>query len=182
MGLIGGIISGVGSLASGIASGVAGRKAAKRNAKIIDAAEDRAQNWYDQEYNSDFTQRSDAQAALNNAREILNDRYNKTQAAAAVTGATDESVAQQKEANNQVLTDVTSNIAERADAYKEQVRSNYENQLANIDQQRINNNNRTAQNSAIAASGLASAAQQFGSGISDDLLKGTKLGTKLGIV
>lgn len=182
MGLIGGIIGGVGAAAGGIFGGIAARKARKRNEKILNAAEERANNWYDQEYNSDFTQRSDAQAALNNAREILNDRYNKTQAAAAVTGATDESVAQQKEANNQVLTDVTSNIAERADAYKEQVRSNYENQLANIDQQRINNNNRTAQNSAIAASGLASAAQQLGSGISDDLLKGTKLGTKLGIV
>ena len=181
MGLIGGIIGGIGSAVSGIAGGIAGRKARKRNEQILNAAQERAENWYDQEYNSDFTQRSDAQAALNNARQILNERYNRTQGAAAVTGATDESVAQQKEANNQVIADVTSNIAERADAYKEQVRANYENQMANIDQARINNNNRTAQNVAAAAGRLASASQQLGAGMSDDLLKGTKLGTKLGI-
>lgn len=181
MGLIGGIIGGIGSAVAGIAGGRAARKARKRNERILNAAQDRAENWYDQEYNSDFTQRSDAQAALNNARQILNERYSRTQGAAAVTGATDESVAAQKEANNQVLADVTSSIAERADAYKEQVRANYENQLANIDQARINNN-RTAQNTAAAAGGLASAAQQLGSGISDDILKGTGLGNKLGIV
>lgn len=182
MGLIGGIIGGIGSAVSGIAGGRAARKARKRNERILNAAQDRAENWYDKEYNSDFTQRSDAQAALNNARQILNERYSRTQGAAAVTGATDESVAAQKEANNQVLADVTSSIAERADAYKEQVRANYENQLANIDQARINNNNRTAQNTAAAAGGLASAAQQLGSGISDSILKGTGLGNRLGIV
>lgn len=163
MGLIGGIIGGVGAAAGGIFGGIAARKARKRNEKILNAAEERANNWYDQEYNSDFTQRSDAQAALNNARQILNDRYNRSQGAAAVTGATDESVAQQKEANNQVLTDVTSNIAERADAYKEQVRANYENQMSNIDQQRMDLNNQKAQNVANAASQFANATQQLGS-------------------
>jgi len=163
MGLIGGIVGAVGSIASGIAGGIAGRNARKANERIINQAEQRAQNWYDQEYNSDFTQRSDAQAALNNARQILDERYNRTQGSAAVTGATDESVAQQKEANNQVIADVTSNIAERADAYKEQVRANYENQMANIDQQRLNLNNQKAQNVANAAGSVANAAQSLGS-------------------
>ncbi len=181
MGLLGGIIGGVTSAVSGIASGIAGRKAARKNARILDAAEDRAQDWYDQEYYSDFTQRSDAQAALNQARKILDERYNRTQGSAAVTGATDESVAQQKAADNQVISDVTSNIAERADAYKEQVRANYENQMSAIDQARINNNNRTAQNVATAAGGLAQAGQALGSGLSDKLLSGTKLGNKLGV-
>ena len=89
MGFIGGIIGGVTSAAAGIASGIAGRKAAKRNEAILNQAQDRAQDWYDQEYYSDFTQRSDAQAALNSAREILDERYKRTQGSAAVTGATD---------------------------------------------------------------------------------------------
>lgn len=181
MGLIGGIISGVTSIAGGIASGIAGRKAAKRNERILNAAEDRAKQWYDQEYYSDYTQRSDAQAALNAARTILDDRYRKTAGAAAVTGATDESVAQQKAANNQVLADVTSSIAERADAYKEQVRANYESQLNAIDNARMGVNNQRAKNVATAAGGLAQAGQTLGGTVSDNLLKGTKLGNRLGI-
>lgn len=181
MGLLGGIIGGVASIGAGIASGIAGRKAAKRNERILNRAQDRAQDWYDQEYYSDFTQRSDAQAALNSARKILDDRYNRTQGSAAVTGATDESVAQQKAANNQVIADVTSNIAERADAYKEQVRSNYENQLSAIDEARMGVNNQRAQNVATAAQGVAQAGQALGGGISDKILSGTSLGKKLGV-
>lgn len=181
MGLIGGIISGVSSIAGGIAGGVAGRKAARRNERILNEAEDRAQNWYDQEYYSDYTQRSDAQSSLNKARKILDERYKQTQGAAAVTGATDESIAQQKAANNQVLGDITSSIAERADAYKEQVRANYENQMSAIDNARMGVNNQRAKNVATAAGGLAQAGQALGGGVSDDLLKGTKLGNALGI-
>lgn len=165
MGPIGGIISGITSIAGGIASGIAGRKAAKRNERILNAAEDRAKQWYDQEYYSDYTQRSDAQAALNAARTILDDRYRKTAGAAAVTGATDESVAQQKAANNQVLADVTSSIAERADAYKEQVRANYENQLNAIDNARMGVNNQRAQNVAATAGEFAKAGKQIGDSI-----------------
>ena len=181
MGLLGGIIGGVASIGAGIASGIAGRKAAKRNERILNRAQDRAQDWYDQEYYSDFTQRSDAQAALNSARKILDDRYNRTQGSAAVTGATDESVAQQKAANNQVIADVTSNIAERADAYKEQVRSNYENQLSAIDEARMGVNNQRAQNVATAAGGLAQAGQALGSVVGDGILKNTKIGKRLGL-
>ena len=89
----------------------------------------------------------------------MDERYNRTQGSAAVTGATDESVAQQKAANNQVIADVTSNIAERADAYKEQVRSNYENQMSAIDEARMGINNQRAQNVATAAQGFAQAGQ-----------------------
>ena len=181
MGLLGGIIGGVASAVGGIGSGIAGRRAARRNARILDNAEKRAQNWYDQEYYSDFTQRSDAQAALNQARQILDERYKRSAGSAAVTGATDESVAQQKAANNQVIADVTSNIAERADAYKEQVRANYENQMEAIDQARMGINDQRAQNVATAAGGLASAGQALGGGISDKILSGTRIGKKLGV-
>lgn len=181
MGLIGGLIGGVASAVGGIAGGIAGRRAARRNERILNRAQDRAQDWYDKEYYSDFTQRSDAQAALNSARQILDERYRRAQGSAAVTGATDESVAQQKAANNQVIADVTSNIAERADAYKEQVRSNYENQMNAIDEARMGINNRRAQNVATAAGGLATAGALASEGISDDVLKGTRLGQRLGI-
>ena len=117
------------------------------------------------EYNADFLQRSDAQSALNEARKLLSERYKNAQGAAAVSGATDESVAQQKAAANEALADITGSIAERADAYKEQVRANYENQMDAIDQARMDLNDQRAKNAATAASGLATASSSLGSTI-----------------
>lgn len=181
MGLLGGIIGGVTSAIGGIAGGIAGRKAAKRNARILDEQQKRSQKWYDQEYNADFLQRSDAQAALSKARGILGERYKNTQGAAAVAGATDESVALQKSEANKTLADITGSIAERADAYKEQVRTNYEGQQDAIADARRGVNNQKAQAVATAAGGLAQAGSMLGGGISDNILSGTKLGKLAGV-
>ena len=162
MGILGGIIGGIGSAVAGIVGGNATRKAANRNARLLQEAENDAKAWYDKEYNANFLDRSDARATIAKTREILNERYKLSEGAAAVTGATEESVARQKAAANEVLADVTSNIAERADAYKDAVRANYENQQANFLAQKTNVNNQKAQATAQAASGLANAAQQLG--------------------
>lgn len=165
MGIIGGIIGGIGSAAAGIIAGNATRKAANRNAKLLQEAENDAKSWYEKEYNSNFLDRSDARAAIARTREILNERYKQAEGSAAVTGATEESVARQKAAANQALADVTSNIAERADAYKDAVRANYENQQANFLAQKTAVNNQKAAATAQAASGLAQAAQSLGNSI-----------------
>lgn len=168
MGLIGGIIGGIGSAVGGIIGGNATRKAANRNARLLEEAENEAKAWYDKEYNANFLDRSDARAAIAKTREILNEKYRQAEGAAAVTGATEESIARQKAAANQTLADVTSNIAERADAYKDAVRANYENQQANFLTQKTAVNNQKALATAQAASGLASAANQLGEGINQD--------------
>lgn len=162
MGIIGGIISGIGSAAAGIIGGNATRKAANRNARLIAEAENDARDWYNREYNANFLDRADARASIAQARELLNERYKAAEGAAAVTGATEESVARQKAAANQTLADVTSNIAERADAYKDAVRANYENQQANFLAQKTAVNNQKAAATAQAASGIAQAAQSLG--------------------
>jgi len=176
MGLIGGIIGGVGSAVAGIVGGNATRKAAQRNERLLKEQEDRQKAWYDKQYNSNFLDRSDARAAINKTREILNERYRAAEGAAAVAGGTAESVAQQKAAANEVLADVTSNIAERADAYKEGVRANYEAQQDAMTGQKIGINNQRAQATAQAASGLANAAGALGEAVGgmglDDKLKG----------
>lgn len=159
---IGSIIGGVASAAGGIIGGMAASKAARQNAKILNEQQKRSQDWYDQEYNSDYTQRSDAQASLNAARELLADRYNKAQGASAVSGATDESVALQKEAANDTLADITTNIAQNADAYKDQVRQNYVNEQNSIDSQKMGINNQKAQAISQAAAGVAQAGQSLG--------------------
>lgn len=162
MGLLGGIIGGVGSAVAGIVGGNATRKAANRNARLLQEAENDAKSWYEKEYNSNFLDRSDARAAIAKTRELLNDRYKQAEASAAVTGATEESIARQKAAANQTLADVTGNIAERADAYKDAVRANYEAQMENFRKEKTAVNNAKAQATAQAAQGVANAAQSLG--------------------
>lgn len=175
MGIIGGIIGGVGSAVAGIVGGNATRKAANRNARLLAEAENDAKDWYEKEYNASFLDRSDARAAIAQTRELLNERYKAAEGAAAVTGATDESLARQKAAANQTLADVTSNIAAQADAHKDAVRANYENQQANFLAQKTAVNNAKAQATAQAAQGLANAAKSVGDSIGglglDDKLK-----------
>lgn len=167
MGILGGIIGGVGSAVAGIVGGNATRKAAQRNQRLIDEAENESKNWYEKEYNANFLDRSDARAAIAKTREILDERYKQAEASAAVTGATDEALARQKAAANETLADVTSNIAERADAYKDQVRANYEAQQDAIRNQRMDMNNQKAIATAQAAGGFAQAAQGLGENLGD---------------
>lgn len=167
MGILGGIIGGAGSIAAGIVGGNATRKAAQRNQRLIDEAENESKNWYEKEYNANFLDRSDARAAIAKTREILDERYKQAEASAAVTGATDEALARQKAAANETLADVTSNIAERADAYKDQVRANYEAQQDAIRNQRMAANNQKAAATAQAAGGFAQAAQGLGESLGD---------------
>lgn len=162
MGILGGIIGGIGSAAAGIIGGNAARKAANRNVALIAEAENDARAWYEKEYNANFLDRSDARAAINEARTMLNDRYKQDEASAAVTGATEESVARQKANANAAMADITSNIAERADAHKDAVRANYEAQQSALMAQKIGVNNQKAAATAQAAQGLAKAAKGLG--------------------
>ena len=170
MGILGGIISGVGSAVAGIVGGNATRKAANRNQRLIDEAQNESKAWYEKEYNANFLDRSDARAAIAKTREMLNDRYKQAEASAAVTGATEESIARQKRDANEALAEVTSNIAERADAYKDAVRANYEAQQDAIRNQKIGVNNQKAAATAQAAGGFAQAAQGLGESLGDTKL------------
>lgn len=165
MGLIGGIIGGIGSAVAGIVGGNATRKAAKRNQRLLDEAENESKAWYDKEYNANFLDRADARAAITKTRDLLNERYKAAEGAAAVTGATEESIARQKAAANETLADVTSTIAEQADAYKQQVRANYEAQQDAFLQQKLGVNNQKAQATVQAAQGVANAAQSLGNAV-----------------
>lgn len=162
MGLIGGIIGGIGSAVAGIVGGSAAKKAAKKNQRLLDEAENESKAWYDKEYNANFLDRADARAAITKTRELLEDRYKAAEGAAAVSGATEESIARQKAAANETLADVTSSIAEQAEAYKQQVRANYEAQQDALLQKKTDTNNQKAQATVQAAQGVAQAAQSIG--------------------
>lgn len=159
MGLIGTALGAVG----GIFGGISASKAINKAKKNIEAQRQKNQDWYDQRYNEDATQRADAQAILTRTEENIRNRNKAAAGAQAVMGGTDESVAATKEANNQALADATSNIAANADRRKDAIEQtyqqkddNYVNQLNNLEQQKAN-----AISQAVQGVGQAGASMPF---------------------
>lgn len=126
MGLIGGAIGAGVSAIAGIFGGRAASKAMKNIEKDLNQQQTENQNWYDRRYNEDATQRADAQAMLSRTEESIRQRNRAAAGAAAVGGATDESVAAAKPANNKVLTDATTDIVVNAERRKDAIESQYQ--------------------------------------------------------
>lgn len=74
---------------------------------------------------SDPLNNSENQAALRQARELLKSNNQRAAASAAVTGATDESVALQKAAANETLEDITADVAAGSTQFKNNAMQNY---------------------------------------------------------
>ena len=91
-----------------------GNKAYKESIKDLQKAKDLEMNYYQEQAYADPLQDSANQAALRQARELLIANNKRTAGSAAVTGATDESVALQKQG-----------IASTATAKKDQAMKNY---------------------------------------------------------
>lgn len=142
MGLIGSAIGAAGSVVGGISASKANKKM-KRN---IEDQRKKNQDWYDQRYNEDATQRADAQRVLSQTQEMLKRQTDAAAGSAAVGGGTDESVAQAKAQANDTLGNVMSNINAQADARKDEIEQTYQakddayvEQLNNLEQQKAEN-------------------------------------------
>lgn len=154
MGLIGSAIGAAGSIFGGISASKALKKA-KRN---IEAQRKKNQDWYDQRYNEDATQRADAQRILTQTEESIKQRNKAAAGSAAVMGGTDESVAAAKAANSQALADATSQIAANADQRKDNIEATYM-QNDNAFAEQLNNIQKDkAQAISSAVQGVANAA------------------------
>lgn len=161
--MLGSIIgAGVGAAAS-IFGGIKASKAIKRMKRALEEQRKKNQNWYDQRYNEDATQRADAQRILTKTEEAFRNRNRAAQGVAAVMGGTEESVAATKAAGAQALADATSQIAVNAGARKDQIEQAYQqndrdiqNQLNNLEQKKAGAVSQAAQGVASAASGIGS--------------------------
>lgn len=140
------------SLASAIYGGIKSSQANNRARKLIQQQRDANKRWYDTRMAEDYTMRTDAQAAINRQRELLNEQYDRARKTGVVSGATDEAIAMQKEAANKALSDTTANIASQASAYKDNVERQYRAQDAALNQQQVQNNQQQAAQTAQAAS------------------------------
>lgn len=120
-----GIIGAALNIGSSLYGNYQAARAAKKAKAITEQQIAANKNWYDRRYNEDYLQRADSQRALNYAKKQAADYTKRVRGSAAVTGASDESVALQKAAGTEMIGDVTSNIASQADAYKQGIENKY---------------------------------------------------------
>lgn len=152
MGIVSSVLSGVGALGSAIYGTIASAKANNRARKLIQQQRDDNRAWYNIKSSQDYTQRADVQAAIKKQREMLDEQYKRAKATGAVAGATDESIALQKKAANDALSQTMTDVAAGAAAYKDNIEQQYRSQDAALNQQQIQSYQQQAAQTAQAAS------------------------------
>ena len=166
--MIGALIGAGLSAASSIYGGIQASKAAKKAKRETEAQRRRNQNWFDQRYNEDATQRADAQRLLTITEENIRDRNKAAAGNQAVMGGTDESLAATKSANNQALSQTASMINAQAEAQKDDIEQQYRHADEGYSQDSRNIEYQRAKNIAQAVQGVGSAASAIGSSIDSD--------------
>ena len=160
--MLGTQIAGMGMQALGsIVGGAAMTQAARKQREIIDTQKKDNEAWYNRNYYEGSTQRSDAQRAMQMARDAMKSRYNQAQASGVVTGATDESIAAQKAATNQVVSSAASSIAATGDSRKDSIDQQYLNTKANLAQQEAETWKQQVSAIAQAAQGVGNAGSKM---------------------
>ena len=140
------------ALASAIYGGIQSASANNKARKLI--AQQRYDNkrWYDTKMAEDYTMRTDAQAAINKARQNLEEWNKRIRKTGVVSGATDEAVAMQKEAANKTISDVYTDLGSQASASKDQAEAQYRAQDSALNQQQVQSHQQQAAQTAQAAS------------------------------
>lgn len=150
--MIGSILSGIGALGSAVYGAISSSKANKKAEKLLKEQKEENKRWYDVKMASDYTKRADVQRAFEKQRELLDEQYEKAKKSQVVTGATDESVAMQKEAANKSVADATAAVAAEGADYKDKVEQEYRQRDAALKQQEMGVQQQQAANTAAAAS------------------------------
>lgn len=145
------------ALGGAIYGAVKSGKLNKQADAIWTRMKDENKRWYDVKMNADYTQRADVQAAIKKQRELLDEQYKRARATNAVMGGTDESLALQKQAANQALSQTTTDIAARGADYKDNVERQYRAQDYALNQQELQNKQQRAAAVAQAASQVVNA-------------------------
>lgn len=164
MGIFGSALGGALGIGASIFGGISASKAMKKVKQNVEGQMRENEAWYNRRSKEDATQRADAQAILNRTEESIRNRNRQAAGAQAVTGGTEESVAAAKAANNQALTDATTNIAIAADSRKDHIEQQYmqnkadlNNQLNSLEQAKAQAIGQAVNGVAQAGAGMASA-------------------------
>lgn len=163
-GMIGSLVGGGLAVGSAIFGGISNAIAANRQRKAIEAVRKEQKQIYENTMNEDATQRADAQRLLTMTEQSLRNSVNRANGAAAVGGASEESVAAAKAAANQTLADTVSSINAQNDARKDAAQQQYlageqafVNQLNNLESSKMAATAQAVQGVAQAGGNIASA-------------------------
>lgn len=144
---------GLGLGAAGSAMGfISQAKEARKRRRALDERERENNAWYERKYNEVGTESASAQRALTAMRDAQQARMNRASGAAAVSGASSESVAAEKAAANKTIGDTASAITAQDDARKERVENEHRREKRAIENARDNISLQTQQNTAAATS------------------------------
>ena len=149
--LLGALGLGLGAAGSA-ANFISQAKEARKRAEALDKRALENEKWYNRKYNEVGTESASAQRALTAMRDAQRERMNRASGAAAVSGASSESVAAEKAAANKTIGDTVSAIAARDDARKERVDDEYRRERRAIENARDNISLQKQQNTAAATS------------------------------
>lgn len=172
--LLSGITAGIGalgSIGSAIIGGKSASKAAKQANKLIQGQQADNEAWYNRRYNEDYSNTAEAQNLMNYARQEAEKQFRRSEGSAAVTGATEESVARAKQSANEMIGQTASNIAAQGTARKDAIESQYLNTKNSLTQQQVANLQQKAQNIQAAAGQASSAFGQMGTAALNNLFK-----------
>ena len=133
--MIGSILGGALKVGGSIWGGISAAKAARERTKNVQGQLQKNENWYNRRYNEDATQRADAQRLLTMTEEALKKRNKAAQGTAAVMGSSQEAVAAEKAAGVQALADIASQITSAAEARKDAIEQQYQQNEANLNNQ-----------------------------------------------
>ena len=127
-------------------------KEARKRRRALDERERENEAWYNRKYNEVGAESASAQRALTAMRDAQRQRMDRASGAAAVSGASSESVAAEKAAANKAIGDTVSAIAARDDARKERVENEYRRERRAIENARDNISLQKQKNTAAATS------------------------------
>ena len=129
----GGLIGGITGTMGAIFGGFANRKKAAEMRNLVNQSKKENEDWFRRRYNEDATQRADAQRILNMTEEAIKRRNKAAIGRQAVMGGTEESVASEKERNNQAYADTMSQIAAAGEQRKDAIEQQYLNRKEKLD-------------------------------------------------
>lgn len=171
--MVGAAIGTAAQVGASIYGAIKSSQANKKAMDILKAQKDENKKWYEERMNEDYLQRADVQNVLRKQRELLGEQYKRARATNVVAGGTDESLAMQQQAANEIMGDTMGNIAAQAESYKEGVENQYRTTDAALAQQEMGIHQTQAQNIATAAGQVGKAVSGLVSGAGMDATNAT---------
>lgn len=171
--MVGAAIGTAAQVGASIYGAIKSSQANKKAMDILKAQKDENKKWYEERMGEDYLQRADVQNVLRKQRELLGEQYKRARATNVVAGGTDESLAMQQQAANEIMGDTMGNIAAQAESYKEGVENQYRTTDAALAQQEMGIHQTQAQNIATAAGQVGKAVSGLVSGAGMDATNAT---------